>query len=360
MPVALYDHSWKYRWLAARPEDIKIIPHQDVFKTMSGVISNLKKGIDFYFDAAHLPLMIKMVSANSQKIRGLKNEGAKLRCVTEISRENLSQCKDVMKDFELFHTPCLTGSFLIADGKEYVGYLTSEKGEEKLLRITDPSFVDAQRFLLKTMFDSALPATHRIMEIGKGTGDEFMETIRDPLRVKSLISNLITSAVYDIAVLFSTKNSFLIAEGEGILEEIGQISVNGVKARILVMYDETVKEISNTKLKVPYQNVQVNYLQQLLPTKITTLIVDQARILTIEVNDDTKDTFQEAVGLSTYSNSESTVFSNISIFESLWIQSELDKQNKARQTYFQMFKGFKLKDEVYNRRWLSSREKGKE
>jgi len=44
----------------------------------------------------------------------------------------------------------------------------------------------------------------------------------------------------------------------------------------------------------------------------------------------------------------------------LWIQSELDKQNKARQTYFQMFKGFKLKDEVYNRRWLSSREKGKE
>jgi hypothetical protein len=77
----------------------------------------------------------------------------------------------------------------------------------------------------------------------------------------------------------------------------------------------------------------------------------------LEVNDDTKETFQEAVGLSTYSNSESTVFSNISMFESLWIQSELDKQNKARLAYFQLFKGFRLKDEIYSRRWSSSREK---
>jgi hypothetical protein len=134
------------------------------------------------------------------------------------------------------------------------------------------------------------------------------------------------------------------------------VSAHGIRVRILVMQDETVKEISNTKLKVQHQNVQVNYLQQLLPTKITTLIIDQAKTLTLEVNDDTKETFQEAVGLSTYSNSESTVFSNVSMFESLWIQAEFDKQSKARQTYFQLFKGFNLKDEIYNRRW-SSREK---
>jgi len=301
--------------------------------------------------------MIKIVSANNQKIRNLKSNGARLRCITEISRENLPQCKEMMKDFELFHTSCLTGSFLIADEQVYFGYLTSGKGEEKLLRIVNPSFVDAQRFLVNTIIERALSARQRIMEIGRGTGIEFMETIRDPLRVKSLISDLISSAIYEIAILFSTKNSFLIAEREGILEEIGQISTHGIRVRILVMQDETVKEISNTKLKVPHQNLQVNYLQQLLPTRITTLIIDQAKTLTVEVNDDTKETFQEAIGLSTYSNSESTVFSNVSMFESLWIQSEFDKQNEARQTYFQMFKGFKLKDEVYNRRWSSNREK---
>jgi len=343
--------------LAAIPEDIQIVPNQDGFKAMSGVISSLKKGIDCYFDAKNLPLMIKILSANNQKIRNLKSNGARLRCITEISRENLPQCKEIMKDFELFHTSCLTGSFLIADEQEYFGYLTSGKGEEKLLRIVNPSFVDAQRFLVNTMIDRALSASQRIMEIGRGTGIEFMETIRDPLHVKSLISDLIRSAIYEIAIIFSTKNSFLIAEREGILEEIGQISAHGIRVRILVMQDETVKEISNAKLKIQHQNLQVNYLQQLLPTRISTLIIDQAKTLTVEVNDDTKETFQEAIGLTTYSNSESTVFSNVSMFESLWIQSEFDKQNKARQTYFQMFKGFKLKDEVYNRRWSSNREK---
>ena len=342
---------------AAKPEDVQIIANQDVFNAMSGVISNLQKSIDCYFDARNLPLLIKILSANRLKIKALKSEGAILRCITEISRENLPHCKELMNDFELFHTSCLTGSFMIADQEEYVGYLTSAKGEEKLLRIVNQSFVDAQRFLVNTMIDKALPARQRIMEIGRGTGEEFIETIRDPVRVKSLISDLVRSAVYEIAILFSTKNSFLIAEHEGILEEIGQVSAHGIRVRILVMHDETVKEISNSKLKVPSQNIQVNYLQQLLPTRITTLIIDQVITLTLEVNDDTKETFQEAVGLSTYSNSESTVFSNVSMFESLWIQSELDKQNKARQAYFQLFKGFRLKDEIYSRRWSSSREK---
>ena len=342
---------------AAKPEDVQIVANQDIFKAMSKVISNLQKSIDCYFDARNLPLLIKILSANRLKIRALKTEGARLRCITEISRDNLPDCKEVMNDFELFHTSCLTGSFMIADEHEYVGYLTSARGEEKLLRIVNPSFVDAQRFLVNTMIDKALPARQRIMEIGRGTGEEFIETIRDPLRVKSLISDLVRSAVYEIAILFSTKNSFLIAEHGGLLEEIGQVSAHGIRVRILVMHDETMKEISNSKLKVPRQNIQVNYLQQLLPTRITTLIIDQVITLTLEVNDDTKETFQEAVGLSTYSNSESTVFSNVSMFESLWIQSELDKQNKARQTYFQLFKGFRLKDEIYSRRWSSSREK---
>jgi two-component system, OmpR family, sensor histidine kinase VicK len=339
--------------------EIQIIPDQYMLRVISRVVSNLKKSIDCYFDARNLSLMLEILSANSQKIMELKSDGARLRCVTEISRENLPVCKEVMKYFELFHTSSLIGSFLVADEREYVGYLTTSKGEEKLLCIANPSFVGAQNFLVNTMIERALPASQRILEIGKGTEDEFIETIRDPFRVKSLISDLIRSAVYEIAILFSTKNSFLIAEREGILEEIGKVSAQGVKVKILVMQDETVKEISNIKLKALHQNVQVNYLQQLLPTRITTLLIDQAKALTIEVNDDTKRTFHEAVGLSTYSNSESTVFSNISMFESLWIQSELDKQNKSRQTYFKVFKGFKLKDEIYNRRWSPKDEKAK-
>ena len=76
--------------------------------------------------------------------------------------------------------------------------------------------------------------------------------------------------------------------------------------------------------------------------------------MAIEINDDTKRTFQEAAGIAIYSNNESTVSSCLSIFETLWIQSEFDKQKKVKQAYFRMFKDFSLKDEIYTRHWSSA------
>jgi hypothetical protein len=38
----------------------------------------------------------------------------------------------------------------------------------------------------------------------------------------------------------------------------------------------------------------------------------------------------DAIGLATYSNSESTVLTYSSIFENLWIQGELRKEKKKR------------------------------
>jgi hypothetical protein len=182
---------------------------------------------------------------------------------------------------------------MIADHQRYVFYIANKKGEEKLLEIMNPSFIATQQFIINTLIDKGLSARQRISEIGRGIENEFIETIRDPEHVKTIIMDLIGAAIYEIAILFSTKNSFLIAEREGILEKIGQVSKQGIKVKILVMQDEVVKEISNTRLKVPHHNIQVNYLQQFLPTRITTFIIDQTKCLTIEVNDDTRWKFKE-------------------------------------------------------------------
>jgi hypothetical protein len=48
-------------------------------------------------------------------------------------------------------------------------------------------------------------------------------------------------------------------------------------------------------------------------------------MLDSELKDDSRESFDEAIGLVTYSNSEATVFSYVSIFENLWIQIELHK-----------------------------------
>ncbi len=63
-------------------------------------------------------------------------------------------------------------------------------------------------------------------------------------------------------------------------------------------------------------------------TKATLLMVDKNFSLVMELKDDSKDTFDEAIGLSTYSSSISGVLSYVAIFESLWVQTELYEQLK--------------------------------
>ena len=66
-------------------------------------------------------------------------------------------------------------------------------------------------------------------------------------------------------------------------------------------------------------------------TKLTIIVVDNSYSLTIEMKDSTATTFDEAIGLATYSNSESTVSSYLSIFETLWVQSELYGQKRRME-----------------------------
>jgi len=67
-------------------------------------------------------------------------------------------------------------------------------------------------------------------------------------------------------------------------------------------------------------------------TKATILVVDRKESLVMELRDDSKRTFDEAIGLSTYSNSKAGVLSYVAIFENLWKQTELyDDIKKAHE-----------------------------
>ena len=147
-------------------------------------------------------------------------------------------------------------------------------------------------------------------------------------------------------------NSFYRAEHDGIIDLLGAARSRGINVRVLIKIDdETMKDISKDLIKKKHDLINVNFIRQSLRSKITTFIFDQSFSLTIEVKDDSKSNFSEATGLAIYSNSESTVFTDYSMFENLWIQTELERQNTVRQAYFKMFKGQNLKDETYKRDW---------
>jgi signal transduction histidine kinase len=67
----------------------------------------------------------------------------------------------------------------------------------------------------------------------------------------------------------------------------------------------------------------IHYIEPGLETYVTIVVVDRKSSLVVELKDDTKESSYEAMGLGTYSNRKATVLSYVSIFESLWMQSEL-------------------------------------
>jgi hypothetical protein len=79
-------------------------------------------------------------------------------------------------------------------------------------------------------------------------------------------------------------------------------------------------------------------------TTVTILVVDKKESLVIEKTDDSKESFVEAIGLSTYSNSGPTVMSYVSMFEILWRQAslyeELSEANEQLQIHDKMQREF--------------------
>lgn len=69
-----------------------------------------------------------------------------------------------------------------------------------------------------------------------------------------------------------------------------------------------------------------------LPIKVSILIVDSRIALMEDLKDDDKSSSNEAIGMATYSNNESTVLTYISIFETLWAQAELKPTNMRTLT----------------------------
>lgn len=327
--------------------------HEISEKAILQSISNIKERFDCCYDK-NGPLAQVGSESLWNAVAQLKYKGTKLRLITEITKENIAYCKTMMRYFDVRHLDGVKGNFGISDRETYLGNILSneDKSSQQFIHLNNRSFVELQQFLFDTLWSKGIQAKEKIKEIELGLDKEFIEKINDPLEIKHLIQNLLTSATYEILILFSTANSFNLANTENILQILKESVNRGVNVRILVPTESILtKETQEKKLKKRKNQIYIQYLSKPLHTNLITLIIDQAISLSIEINNDSKKTFEESIGLATYSNSESTVSSNASIFESLWIQSELEKQNKIKQVYFQVFKGFGLKDENYKRQW---------
>lgn len=275
----------------------------------------------------------------------LKSRNVIIRIVTEITKENVFYSKKLSEVVELRHLDGIRSSFGVADRKEYLDHVISEQEEPLSHAIVSnvKQIVEAKQYLFNVLWDQAIPAYQRIREIEEGVVPDFIKTMRDPIEIQKLAFELLDSSEHEVLIIFSTANAFhRQIERAGVMQLLKKISQIGVKIRILTPRDKSIEGLVQSlgtqgggKHKqeelsdVSGSNIGIRYIESAFQVKVSILIVDRKSSLVVELKDDTRDISPEAIGLSTYSNSKATISAYVSMFESLWKQTELVQQLKA-------------------------------
>jgi two-component system, OmpR family, sensor histidine kinase VicK len=307
-------------------------------------MQNVKKGMDLFGDK-NGPSIIMGFDVYKNNYIDVKRRGGRIRLITEITKDNIQYCKELMKIVdELRHLDGLIGGIAVSE-LEYMATTTLNKGQllTQVFYSNAADVVKQGQYIFNTFWDKAVPARQRIKEIEEGIKREFIETIQDPDDAQRLIFDTIRSASDEIQIIFPTSNTTYRYEHEAMLLNLLKEKIlispnkgnNELKIRIIIpesnsLNKEKLQELLLIKdLKREQENnaISIKYLSRahLGNNKLTTLIVDNEFSITVELKHSNELTDQ-AIGLTTYSNSEATVLSYVSIFETLWAQAELDQR----------------------------------
>jgi two-component system sensor histidine kinase VicK len=302
-------------------------------------MKNVKIGMDLFGEKNGPSIIIEYEVYKNNYIDIIKR-GGKIRLITEITKENLHYCNELRKIVtEMRHLEGLIGGIAVSESE----YMSTTTLREKQL-LTQVFYSNANevvkqgQYVFDTFWHKAIPAEDRIREIEEGIKPDFIETIRDPTRVQNIAFDLVKSSKEEILTIFSTSNAFFRQERVGGIALLNEAAKDSNRiVRILVPYDAKIEElirsweISNntTNNKDKTLKINIRFLDSDLQTKISILIVDRKSSLAVELKDDTQNIIQQAIGLSSYSNSKSTVLSYVSIFETLWKQTEMYEHLKV-------------------------------
>lgn len=269
----------------------------------------------------------------------LKRRGIKIRFITEITSFNLHYCKELLNIVtELRHLDGIMGNFGICDGNEYlaVARIKEDQAVPQLIYCNVREVIDQQQYIFESFWNRAISAELKITEIEDGIILGTTEVLQDAQITKEAFVDMINSAEKEVLLLCPTANAFLREQRMGMIDRLIQAATRratGVNVRIIAptsnILDSTIDQIKNMKCNnFNIQRIDYTEFVGTAVTTVTILVVDRKSSLVIEKIDDSKENFVEAIGLATFSTSNPTVASYVTIFESLWNQVKVYEQLK--------------------------------
>ncbi len=324
-------------------------------------MDNVKERMDIFFDKK-APSIVVGVKEYRNGYKNIRKRGGRIRAFTEITKENLHHCKELMNLVdELRHLDGVRGGIAISE-KEYMATTVLQESAPltEVIYSNIREVVEQGQYIFDTLWSTATPAEQKIRELEEGVEQPVIQVITDTRTSISLAFDLIATARHEILVMFASAKTFLLAADAYTLNHYQKALQRGINLTILVpVYDDSINDVNlasrdgyahddddDVHVEDQYNkgfgdvNEQVNKIRKKIPnaklivtdksinTKITIMVVDNSKSMVWELKDDTlKDPYQ-AGGIATYSNIPSVASSYASIIHVIRKQTDLYEQLK--------------------------------
>ncbi len=313
-----------------QPIGTRVIENPDeIFNHMKNVIENASKRL-LCSSSGGMQLAYNNFFDLYKKIldRHRRGEGEGIRLITAIDKDN-KHLVNIFLDagVQIKHVRNLPAMNFAVDDRYF--HATIEKMEggkmmRSLLTSNEPVYINHYNSIFEELWKNGIDAAQRIRDIEEGVDLVDIEVFQAASRAREVYLDIIKEATKEIMFIFPTPNAFVRQYKIGAISLAEKAAkVHNAKVRILMPTNKLDGETTQ-HLKENYPDlIDIRYIEQMADTKATILVVDRKESLVMELRDDAKPTFDEAIGLSTYSNSKAGVLSYVAIFENLWKQTEL-------------------------------------
>jgi two-component system, OmpR family, sensor histidine kinase VicK len=267
--------------------------------------------------------------------RGGKHAG--IRWVTKIEDIEDSRLLEVIKTFmqlgmQIKHVTTIPPMSFGVSEKEMGVTVENMRGgslNASAIFSSEPAIVEQFAAIFEELWNRGINAKERIEEIESQT-KTFIDIIENPAEIQKRYHALVASATQQILLFLPTTTAYRREEKIGIFESLEEAVARGANIRILLPTDKEIEEKIQQKIKLK-KGIEIRKIKTSITTEARSkiLIVDNSTYLMVELKDNSKETFVEAVGSAIISNSKSTILSYVTMFDSLWRQAELYEKLEA-------------------------------
>ena len=317
---------------------IENAPERSVCSSIGGL-----QQIDHDFFDLYKKILAEILQRNRSRKRRKKDiQKNVIRLVTTITDKDSVDLVRIFLEVgvKVRHVKNLPLMDFAVDNKYFHAAIRKETGRLNPTHLlsNEPAYVEHFKSIFEELWKNGIDATERIKDIDAGANLADIEVIPKGSRARGLYFQLLKDATEEVLLLFPTVNAFtrqekivaslLLSNAELRTTAASTIKKN-VKVRILIPFNQLIEQKMQHFKNSSHNNIEIRYIEPLmLTTPATILVADRKNTLVMEIKDDSKTTFDEAIGLSTYSNSKAGVLSYVFIFETLWKQSGMYEKSQ--------------------------------